>query len=329
MTSPEIAVIDLDIIQDVLVNDFSNFPNHGNYYNEKRDPMSPHLYSLRGERWRIMRTKLSPVFSLRSTCAMFESVSEVGTNLVEYVDRFVSRGKCVNARDISMRYMCDAMGSSALGMDCRSMRDKDPVLMKIANRLFQPRKREMIAYMATFAYPAIADYIPWVVTPKYVQETFQTIIKEIVDYREENNVKRNDFIDLLMDIMNNGCLVDDESGEVIGNITKDELVSNLYISFFWGYHTCRVMLTFALYEIALNEDIQDRAREEIHRVLGDDGELTYERLEEMTYIQQIADGKGHFRVVEEVSRSLNFTTFRNVAKIPTAWLLGACNPGGL
>lgn len=291
LTEPEIAIVDLDLVQDILVDDFKQFCDHGSYLNEKRDPLTSNLYSLRGERWRNMRTKLSPAFSLPSVASMFDTVSAVNADLTQRVDRYAVQGLPFNAKDISMRYICDSIGSWAFGMNCRAMMDEDPVLLKIANRLFTPTKCELIAYLATYAYPEWADYIPWVATPKEVQHYIKTIIQETVQYREENNVQRKDFMDLLIQMKNNGCLMDDESGEVMGNISTDELIAQAFLLFFFGFHTSRVMLTFALFELASNQEIQTRAREEINRVLGEGEELTYGKLEQMTYMQQIADGK--------------------------------------
>lgn len=297
-TAPEVVITDLDVIQDVLVNDFKSFQNHPIYMNGKVDPLSTHLYGMCGEQWRNMRTKLSHAFSVSSIKAIFDTASQVTEDLVQRVDHFSSQGKPFCAKDLSMRYICDSVGSCAFGMNCRAMMDEDPILLKIAARLFQPKKRELYSYMAACAYPKVADYIPWVRTPKEVEHYFMGIIKETVQYREENNIVRNDFMDILIQMKNNGCLVDDESGEFIGSLSGDELIAQAFLFFFLTYHNCRVMLTFAIYELSSNQGIQDRAREEIFRVLGsveqeNEAELTYSKLEAMTYLQQIADGKKH------------------------------------
>lgn len=62
--------------------------------------------------------------------------------------------------------------------------------------------------------------------------------------------------------------------------------------FLAGFETSSTTMTFALYELALNKDIQNRAREEIKRVLATyGGELSYEAVTDMTYITQILNGK--------------------------------------
>lgn len=51
-------------------------------------------------------------------------------------------------------------------------------------------------------------------------------------------------------------------------------------------------MTFALYELAKNSDIQENLRQEIKRVLSQfDNKLTYEAMLEMKYLQMVIDGK--------------------------------------
>ena len=61
--SPALVVTDPELIKDVLIKDFTSFAERGNEINEKIDPLSAHLFNLETERWRILRSKLSPVFT--------------------------------------------------------------------------------------------------------------------------------------------------------------------------------------------------------------------------------------------------------------------------
>lgn len=58
-----------------------------------------------------------------------------------------------------------------------------------------------------------------------------------------------------------------------------------------GFETSATTMHFALYELSVNPDIQDKVRKEINTVLENHhGELTYEALMEMTYLRQVLDG---------------------------------------
>lgn len=56
-----------------------------------------------------------------------------------------------------------------------------------------------------------------------------------------------------------------------------------------GSETVSAVLSFALYQLAVNRDIQRRLQEEIDSALSDQ-ELTYESLKKMTYMEQILNG---------------------------------------
>lgn len=51
-------------------------------------------------------------------------------------------------------------------------------------------------------------------------------------------------------------------------------------------------MTFCLHELSSNQDIQNKVRESIQEVLArHDGKITYEALNEMTYLEQCINGK--------------------------------------
>lgn len=50
-------------------------------------------------------------------------------------------------------------------------------------------------------------------------------------------------------------------------------------------------MTFALYELARNPEVQEKARQEINEVLKrHNWKVTYEAIQEMNYLKQVLDG---------------------------------------
>lgn len=306
LTAPQVVVTDLDLVQDILIRDADKFPNHSMYLNESMDPLSAHLYSLSGERWRNMRTKLSPSFSLANTRDTFGTVHAVCFDLLQYVDRRQQRQQrvyhdddlamsVVNVTDMSKLFFCDAIGSAAFGMACHALSDEDTVFLQIANEYFDPSPFRMTILLFLIAYTKLANMIPMRLDSRKVTKHFSDIINETVSYRETNNIERNDFLDILLRIKRNGGLLqDDESGEVIGRISDMEIHAQSFLMFFYGFFSCHVTLAYAMFELAANQAIQDRLREEIAQVLNGEEE-TYDKIEEMTYLHQIVDGKSGTR----------------------------------
>lgn len=60
---PQYMTTDLDIIKSILIKDFEHFSSHGFYNNEENDPLSFGLLALEDEKWKKMRSILSPAFS--------------------------------------------------------------------------------------------------------------------------------------------------------------------------------------------------------------------------------------------------------------------------
>lgn len=83
------------------------------------------------------------------------------------------------------------------------------------------------------------------------------------------------------------CFSDD------GNpLTIEEIAAQCFIFFAAGFETSAAAATFALYELAVNQNIQERVREEFNTVLSKyNGKLTYDGMNEMTYLKQVMDGK--------------------------------------
>lgn len=60
---PAYIPVDLEITKAILQKDFNHFVNRGLFFNEEVDPLQGHLVNLENEKWRYLRTKLTPTFT--------------------------------------------------------------------------------------------------------------------------------------------------------------------------------------------------------------------------------------------------------------------------
>jgi len=72
------------------------------------------------------------------------------------------------------------------------------------------------------------------------------------------------------------------------DFTDDLIVFQAFIFFVAGYETLSTVMTNTLYELAQNQKIQDRLREEIHEEYTKrGGNLTYENIKKMNYLDKV------------------------------------------
>lgn len=274
--APTYMVLDLDLIKNILIKDFSNFADKGFFNNEKDDPLSGHLFSLDGKKWRDMRCKLSPTFTSGKMKFMFPTVVDVCNRFIEVMSAAVESNFSVEVKEILARYTTDVIGTCAFGIECNSLKDSKTEFYTRGNQMFTDHRHGQIVEAAIFMYPKLARFLRMKYNPEHVSEFFLEVVRENVDYREKNNIKRNDFFNLLLEIKNTS------------SITIDELAAQCFVFFLAGFETSSSTMGFCLYELAFNQDVQEKLRAEIQEgLLKNNGELTYESMKEMKYLEQV------------------------------------------
>ncbi|KAL3280424.1 hypothetical protein HHI36_017906 [Cryptolaemus montrouzieri] len=290
--SPFYIPMDLEVIKLILQTDFHHFVDRGMYVNE-RDPLSTHLFNLSGNKWKLLRTKLSPTFTSGKMKMMFENLVECTAALDKAMDK--NLGTTVDIKDVLGRFTTDVIVSCAFGLSCNSLENPNNEFRKKGRALFLEKGLlEYIKYGLFFAIPNIMRFFNAKLIPPDVTDFFYGVVKDTVAYREKNDIYRKDFLHLLIQLKNRGQLVDDEKLKTEhitpdeNAINMDEIVAQAFLFFEAGLETSATTMTFCLYELASNRDIQDKLRAEIRDVLKRyNGIITYDAVNEMVYLEKV------------------------------------------
>lgn len=287
--SPTLLVTDLELVKQILVKDFNSFRDRGMYYNEKEDPLSAHLFSIEGEQWRFMRNKLSPTFTSGKIKYMFLTMQEIGDEFVSCFDKYVEGGEPVDMKAMAQRFTCDVIGSCAFGLNCNSLKNEGSELLAMGDKVFKMSQLQMLKAFFVMSYRDLSLKLGLRQLPVEVTDYFMNVIQGTVNHREKNNVVRPDFLQLLMQLKNKGTIEDHEDDSA-DKITMDQAAAQAFLFFFAGFETSSTALSFAIFELAHNPDIQEKTRAEVQRVLAaHGGHLTYDALKEMTYLEQVVN----------------------------------------
>jgi cytochrome P450 family 6 len=141
------------------------------------------------------------------------------------------------------------------------------------------------------AFPELAAKLKMMITPQEEAIFFLKAIRETVDFREKNKVERNDFLNMLINMKNRGTLHSDNP-EMNDKITFNELAAQAFLFFLAGFETSSTTMTFCLYELAQNQEVQSKLRDEISSALDEnEGKLDYESVMNLKYLQMVIDGE--------------------------------------
>jgi cytochrome P450 family 6 len=145
---------------------------------------------------------------------MFQTLVDCGLELGTTLEKSASNGEIIEIKDILARYSTDIISSCAFGIQCNCLKNPDAEFRQWGRKLFTPSlKSSMVSFIAQ-TVPNLLSVLKINLIDPNISQYFRNMVEETVNYRERNNIKRNDFMHLLIQIKNKVKLdEDDESLE--------------------------------------------------------------------------------------------------------------------
>jgi len=235
LTKPGFIFRDPDIIKNVLVKDFSSFHDRGFFGDEEIDPLFGHLFLLQGKRWRNLRVKLSPTFTSGKMKMMFQTLVDCGIELGTILEKSALDEEIIEIKDILARYSTDVISSCAFGIQCNSLKNPDAEFRQWGRKAFVPSVRNSIVLLIAATFPRLLNVLKVSPLDPKISKYFRNMVEETVNYRERNNITRNDFMHLLIQIKNKVKLEEDNESleqNVLGNLENSSSEEGMYTVIF-------------------------------------------------------------------------------------------------
>ncbi|CAD7083922.1 unnamed protein product [Hermetia illucens] len=286
MRNPSLMIASPEIIKQVTVKDFDSFLNHRFIFNPEDEPiLGNSLFVLKDQKWRDMRTTLSPAFTGSKMRLMFQLMDECGHNARKFL-KSEAKGKGpieMELKDFFTRFTNDVVATCAFGIQVNSLLEKD-------NQFYQmSRKATNISGLTAIKFMLVLNFhqIKKLFKIKIFDEEFTNYFyRLVVDTKQERALKgiiRPDMINLLMEARSAG------QKPVNRFWTNDDLVAQCIGFFGAGFETSAALMSFCAHELMENTDIQRKLIKEIDQVREELGDkpLTYEVLQRMQYIDMV------------------------------------------
>ncbi|KZC14178.1 Cytochrome P450 6k1 [Dufourea novaeangliae] len=283
---PFLLIRDPELIKHVLVKDFSVFCDRYATSDVNDRIGSATIFLLKNPAWRTLRTKITPVFTSGRLKKMFHLMTLVADDLNEYLDgQKLENGKVIEVRDLCANFTTDMVSSIGLGLQVNSLKDSNVPFRHFGRKMFERSIMRGLEFLSIFFMPHLTKYTRAEFFGKETTAFFQTVLLEVVNQRIQSGEKREDFVDLMIELKQNHDKEGDIDGYQFGN---DELVAQAAGFFTGGFETSSNTMSFCLYELALNMDIQKTLRKEILQALDEtSGKRTYDMVTSLPYLDMV------------------------------------------
>lgn len=172
------------------------------------------------------------------------------------------------------------IATTAFGLEANTLNNPDAEFYKYGKSIFDFNFMRAIEFNAIFFLPSLVSILKTKLFGKKAEKFLREMAGFALSERIRTGKSRNDLIDILVDLK--------KSNDSEFKFTDDVLVAQIATFFSAGFETSSQTMTFIMYELARNPDVQTKLRSEIRNVLKKyNGNLTYEALSELEYMSMI------------------------------------------
>ncbi|KAL6425688.1 hypothetical protein ACFW04_009650 [Cataglyphis niger] len=280
MTIPVTVMRDLDLIKSITLKNFDLFTDHRSFIEEHQDPLfGKNLFALKGERWRQVRSLLTPAFTSSKMKSMFKLMSNCAAEFSNYLAQMPTEKRKMEIKDAFTRYTNDVIATCAFGISVNSMENPD-------NKFYVYGKKATTFGAIAFIKMYIYRSVPWLakilqirIIPNKIANFFRELIEDTIKTRDEKSIVRPDMLQLMMET---------RGKEGKPKLSIEDMVSQAFIFFFGGFDSTSTLMCFAAHEIAVNEQVQKKLQDEIDKALEESNGLApYEIVNNMEYLDAV------------------------------------------
>lgn len=321
---PVVVVADPDMLRQVMVKEFQKFPNRMKLRAATK-PMTESVLMLRNERWKRVRSILTPSFSAAKMKEMVPLINTATETLLNNLKSYAESGESFDIHRCFGCFTMDVIASVAFGTQVDSQNDPDDPFVHHASKFFSFSFFRPIMFVF-MAFPFLIRPLISIIPNKSRDEMngfFISCIQKIIKQRDElpPNQRRRDFLQLMLDVRSSKECVSLEHFDVVNHtdeqaeaqpqvaeeatngpgrsgdaprrtqqkrmMTEDEIVGQAFLFLLAGYETSSNTLAFACYLLAINPDCQEKLQREVDDFYTRHGSADYTNVQELKYLDMV------------------------------------------
>eukprot|EP00058_Branchiostoma_floridae_P007460 XP_002592948.1 hypothetical protein BRAFLDRAFT_65534 [Branchiostoma floridae] len=272
--TPMLMVGDLELIKEITVKQFNNFSNRRDL-GSLLEAFAGGLFVIEDTDWKRVRSAISPTFSSSKLKQMSALVEKCADGLVSSLMEKQEKRVMFDMKELSSAFSMDVISSTAFGVEVDSFKHPDHPFATHAKAIFKINMLKGFFYvMLPPPFNHIFKLRGFSLFPKFATDFFKQTVHNVIKMRRGN--PDDDGLSVVVP-----CRMTKPSQ----CLSMTEIVGNSLAFWLAGYDTTANTIALTAYNLAFNQEAQDKVREEIDRVVQARGKLDYEALNEMRFLE--------------------------------------------
>lgn len=116
------------------------------------------MFNLSGEKWKSLRTKMTPAFTPGKMKMMFPVITNCGKGLQDYLEEHAQNNEPIDVRDLMARFTTDVIATCAFGIATNSLTNPESEFRIYGRRVISPGLKMVFIRVLTACVPFLSRY---------------------------------------------------------------------------------------------------------------------------------------------------------------------------
>ncbi|XP_054161124.1 cytochrome P450 3A18-like [Oppia nitens] len=282
-TQPVLCIADPLLIKEVVIKNWRLFLN-------RRQPtslsclnheiLSLNIEELRDVQWKRLRTVMSPWFTNAYFGTLVDSERQCLRTLFTAIDSHIGDGdKAVNMIDVYEKYIINVIAGQVYGISLDSFTEPEHPFVQNINKTIDPIDYRVLAQklLPNWLLKLLNIRTPF---DESAHQYFLQLAKHMLRKRLISGDKTRDFVGQFAQILSANDNTADDRRRITDEqwlrtgmqkfAYEDEILANVWNLTMGGFETRLIAVSFATYELAMNEELQQRVYDEIIKTVVTD-----------------------------------------------------------
>lgn len=273
------------------------------------------LFGMHGQKWKDMRTTLSPMFTSSKMRNSFGLLSNHAQDFIKHFEKKAGSDGTndINVLEIFSRFTADGIATAALGFEGDCVKNENSFVYQMVKNILRDFTGPIgaLKFMFGITFPKLYASLNIQLTSQNTVNFFKRVVIDVMEERDRNNITRPDIIQMMLQVKKGQLQTKDNEetkGEFDGFAAHEELnmksnVKNLQeivnddeywiaqgiIFFIAGFDTTSNLLQSITFYLAKNPKVQEELYQEIYEVITslNGKQVTYEALHKMKFLDMV------------------------------------------